>query len=349
MVQRVSLDEHFRNGRFLNPGIVEHGFRELYQWIRNRQPGPWPAWIPSTPGPPPPARVDGSNLRVTFINHSTVLLQTAGCNLLTDPIWSRRASPVSFTGPRRHRDPGLRFEDLPRIDAILLSHNHYDHFDRPTLRRLWRRDHPVVFCPLGVAKAVRRIGFREIYENDWRQSQAWGPFQVHCVPAQHFASRTPFDRNRTLWCGWVLEHPAGPIYFAGDTGFGRFFEEIRGQFGSLRLALLPIGAFAPEWFMGPVHMTPEQAVEARRILDAATAVGIHFGTFALADDGYTEPEERLCRALDGAADAARFWTLPEGEGHMIPEVHAEATAAVRTQPAHRSTLFPSAEMVPDPT
>jgi L-ascorbate metabolism protein UlaG (beta-lactamase superfamily) len=334
------LDEHFRSGRFFNPGAPEHGFRELFRWIKNRKPGPWPAWIPSTPGPPPPTQVNGSSLRVTFINHATVLLQTAGCNLLTDPIWSHRASPVPFSGPPRHRDPGLRFEDLPPIHALLISHNHYDHFDAPTLRSLWHRDQPVVFCPLGVAKALRRIGFREIYENDWGQSQPLGPFQVHCVPAQHFAARTPFDRNRTLWAGWVLEGAPGNIYFAGDTGFGNFFEGIRRTFAPLRLALLPIGAYEPEWFMGPVHMTPAQAVEARRILDAATAIGIHYGTFALADDGCDDPRQSLLRALQGAPDGEQFWLLPEGEGRLIPEL---PEAEVRTQPDQ----FNSREPVPD--
>jgi L-ascorbate metabolism protein UlaG (beta-lactamase superfamily) len=339
------LDEHFRSGRFLNPGAVEHGFRELYRWIRTRRPGVWPAWIPSEPGPPPPVRVEGTALRVTFVNHSTVLLQTAGLNLLTDPIWSRRASPVSFAGPVRHREPGLRFEDLPSIHAILLSHNHYDHFDTPTLRRLWHRDHPAVFCPVGVAPALRRIGFREIYENDWGQSQSWGTFTVHCVQAQHFASRTPFDRNRTLWCGWILEGASGNVYFAGDTGFGTFFQDIRERFAPLRLALLPIGAFAPEWFMGPVHMTPEEAVEARRILEAATAVAIHYGTFALADDGYADPPNRLRQALDGGADAAQFWVLPEGEGRLIPELPLEGAAVVGTRATPREVRLDSGEVV----
>lgn len=314
------MNDHYRNGRFVNPGVTEHGFRAFRQWIKSRKPGAWPAWIPSTPGPPPPLQVDGSTLRVTFINHATVLLQTAGRNLLTDPIWSRRASPVPFAGPERHRDPGLRLEDLPPIHALLISHNHYDHFDRPTLRRLCRRDRPVVFCPLGVAPALRSLGFREIYENDWGQSQAWGPFRVHCTRAQHFAARTPFDRNRTLWCGWLLEHEAGNLYFAGDTGFGNFFADIREQFAPIRLALLPIGAYEPEWFMGPVHMTPDQAVEARRLLDAAAAVGIHYGTFALADDGFADPPARLRRALDGQPDAGQFWLLPEGEGRLVPEL-----------------------------
>lgn len=342
------MDEHFHNGRFLNPGTTEHGFRELYQWIKNRKPGPWPTWIPSTPGPPPPAQVAGSNLRVTLINHATVLLQTDGCNVLTDPIWSRRASPVSFAGPPRHRDPGLRFEDLPPIHATLISHNHYDHFDIPTLRRLWRRDHPVVFCPLGVAKALRRIGFREIVENDWGQSQPWGPFQIHCVPAQHFAARTPFDRNRTLWCGWVLESASGNIYFAGDTGFGNFFSTIGARFAPLRLALLPIGAYEPEWFMGPVHMTPEQAVEVSRILNATTSIGIHYGTFALADDGFADPPQRLRRALLDTPDAAQFWVLPEGEGRLIPELAFERQAVVRAQISPGTAQLQSGEIVSGP-
>lgn len=342
------MDEHFRSGRFLNPGAPDHGFRELYRWIKNRTPGPWPAWIPSPPGPPPPAQVDGSDLRVTFVNHSTVLLQTAGVNLLTDPILSRRASPFSFAGPQRHRDPGLRFEDLPPIHAILLSHNHYDHFDTPTLRRLWRRHHPVVFCPLGNARALRRIGFREIFENDWGQSQPWGPFQVHCVRAQHFASRTPFDRNRTLWCGWMLESVSGNVYFAGDTGFGAFFQEIRDRFAPLRLALLPVGAFDPEWFMGPVHMTPEQAVETRRILGAATAIGIHYGTFALADDGYADPQQRLARALHGARDASQFWLLQEGDGRLVPELPLAAEAMLQAQASPGEARLQSPELVSEP-
>lgn len=310
--------EHFRNGRYFNPGVPEHGFRELLRWISNRKIGPWRSWIPSTPGPKPPLQVEGSDLRVTFVNHSTVLLQTHSCNILTDPVWSRRASPVSFLGPQRHRDPGIRFEDLPPIHCLLISHNHYDHFDLPTLRRLAALHQPVVFCPLGLTRALHRAGFAEVIELDWWQSKAWNGFQVHCVPAQHFAARTPFDRNHTLWCGWVLETPSGNLYFAGDTGFADFFAAMRDRFGSLRLALLPIGAYDPEWFMGPVHMTPEQAVEARSILQASIAVGIHYGTFSLADDGETAPVECLHRALLGRADADQFWVLEEGQGRLIP-------------------------------
>lgn len=286
--------------------------------MRHRQPGAWRKWTASTPGPRPPAQVEGSALRVTFVNHSTVLLQTEGLNILTDPVWSYRVSPFRLFGPERHRDPGIRLEDLPALHAILISHNHYDHLDMRTLRRLAAAHRPAIFCPLGVAPLLRRAGFREIVELDWGSSQPWKGLQVHCVQAQHFAARWPWDRNRTLWCGWVVETPHGNIYFAGDTGFSDFFSGLRDRFAPVRLALLPIGAYEPEWFMGPIHMTPEQAVEVRARVQAATAIGVHFGTFALADDGETAPVERLRHALEGLPDASRFWILGEGESRIVP-------------------------------
>ena len=316
LTQVPPVTEHYRDGRFFNPGVADHDFRTALKWMRNRKIGPWRRWIESTPGPPPPAQVEGAALRATFVNHATVLLQTDGVNILTDPVWSRRVSPVQFMGPERHRAPGIRFDDLPAIHCLLISHNHYDHFDRPTLKRLAAAHRPVVFCPLGLAAPLRRLGFAEVRELDWWQSQPWHCTRVHCVPAQHFSARTPWDRNQTLWCGWVLESESGSIYFAGDTGFCDVFSALRQRFASIRLALLPIGAYEPEWFMGPIHMTPEQAVEAGEILDASTAVGIHFRTFALADDGETAPVERLQQALGGQNES--FWTLSEGEGRMVP-------------------------------
>jgi L-ascorbate metabolism protein UlaG (beta-lactamase superfamily) len=310
---------HFRNGRFFNPGVAEHAPGDLLRWMRGRKPGSWRRWIASRPGPKPPARVDGASLRATFVNHSTVLLQTEGLNILTDPVWSYRISPVGFAGPARHRDPGIRFDDLPAIDCILISHNHYDHFDVSTLRLLAARNRDAaVFCPLGLEQKLRRIGFSQVQELDWWQTQPWRGMQIHCVPAQHFSARTPFDRNRTLWCGWMMEGPHGNLYFAGDTGFGGLFAAIRERFPAVRLALLPIGAYEPEWFMGPVHMTPEQAIAARAIVNARSAMGIHFGTFALADDSETGPVERLRQALQGREDAGQFLVLEEGEGRSMP-------------------------------
>lgn len=189
----------------------------------------------------------------------------------------------------------------------------------PTLRRLAAAHRPVVFSPVGAGKLIRRAGLGEVHELDWGQAQSWMGMRIHCVRAQHFSARTPFDRNHTLWCGWVVQAEGGNLYYAGDTGFGSVFAEVREQFPAIRLALLPIGAYEPEWFMGPVHMTPEQAVDARETLQAAVAVGIHFGTFALADDGETAPVERLRKALEGRYDAEAFWVLAEGEGRTVEE------------------------------
>jgi L-ascorbate metabolism protein UlaG (beta-lactamase superfamily) len=318
LIESTPLVDHFREGRYFNPGVPEHGFRTALKWMLNRKIGPWRKWIESTPGPKPPAQVDGAELRVTFINHSTALLQTEGLNILTDPVWSERVSPLSFMGPRRHRAPGIRFEDLPPVHCLLISHNHYDHFDVPTLRRLAANHQPVVFCPLGLAGALRRIGFSEVHQLDWWQTEAWKNRRVHCIPAQHFSARSPFDRNRTLWCGWAIESQHGNLYFAGDTGFCDVFSEVSKRLSPVRLALLPIGAYEPEWFMGPVHMTPEQAVDARSILDASVAIAIHFGTFALADDSETAPPERLQQALQEHEGRNDFWVLREGEGRLVP-------------------------------
>lgn len=311
---------HYADGRFFNPGAPQQRLSRFLRWITHREQGEWSPFQETEPGPAPPERVDGSTLRATFVNHSTFLLQTAGLNLLTDPVWSERVSPVTFVGPRRRRSPGVRLEDLPRIDAILLSHNHYDHFDAATLTWLLERDRPEVFCPLGLAKPLQKLGFEHICELDWWQHVAWSGLNVHCVPAQHFSARSPFDRNRTLWCGWMVEADAGSNYFAGDTGFGGLFEEIAASFPRIRLSLLPIGAFKPHWFMGPIHMTPSEALYAHRILGSAYGIATHFGTFPLADDAESEPLDELGRAMRQDPPAHPFWVLKEGEAIEIPPV-----------------------------
>jgi L-ascorbate metabolism protein UlaG (beta-lactamase superfamily) len=291
----------------------------MLQWLTHREKGAWRKWIASPFGAPPPSRLSGGEMRVTFINHSTILLQIGELNIITDPIWSDYASPVQFAGPRRHRAPGIRFEDLPPIDLILLSHNHYDHLDTRTLLRLQRRDACTVFCPLGVARRVYRLGFRSLVEMDWWQQQQFRDVTVHCVPAQHFSARTPFDRNRTLWCGFQIEALEGGVLFAGDTGMGPHFAEIASRFAPPSLALLPIGAYRPRWFMGPVHMGPEEAIEAHAILQPLATVPIHHGTFSLADDGETEPVDHL-RSLLQHRPEQHWRILQEGEGWVLPLV-----------------------------
>lgn len=285
--------QHYRNGKFVNPRVQPRGFFDLLKWVTNRNPGPWRKWIAETPGLRPPERVTNGALRITFVGHSTTLIQVGGRSFLTDPIWSMRASPLSFMGPPRHRAPGIQFDELPRIDAILLSHNHYDHLDTPTLRKLSAKYQPAIFCPLKVAALLRKCGFTTVYELDWWQAVEWNETRIVCTPAQHFSARGIFDRDKTLWCGWLVESEAGPIYFAGDTGYGEHFEELVKRCGRPRAALLPIGAYRPEWFMGAVHMSPDEALRAHKVLGPEVSMAIHHGTFHLADDGETEAEDRL--------------------------------------------------------
>jgi L-ascorbate metabolism protein UlaG (beta-lactamase superfamily) len=309
---------HFDGRRFRNPGENIRGFSDFLKWMATRRRGTWRTFTNSPPGEAPPRRV--ADLRVTFINHATVLVQTANTNVLTDPVWSERVSPVSWVGPRRRRPPGIRFDDLPQIDLVLLSHNHYDHLDLPTLERLEKRDRPSFLCGLGVGELLRRRGFSDVVELDWWDSVPGRPgFAVHAVPVQHFSGRTPFDRNHTLWTGFVLSGSAGNVYVAGDTGYGPHFRQTAERFPGIRLALLPIGAYKPVWFMGPVHISPEEALAAHRDLGAATSVGIHHGTFELADDGETEPAREIERLLAASPDPKpRFWLLDNGEGRDVP-------------------------------
>jgi L-ascorbate metabolism protein UlaG (beta-lactamase superfamily) len=317
------VSDRFQNGRFHNLDPTDKkGFIDFLRWQATAERGYWPPPLNAAPGPPPPARVEGNGLRVTYINHATVLLQLNGVNILTDPVWSERASPVTWAGPRRVRSPGLRFEDLPRIDLVLISHNHYDHMDLDTLRRLQDAYHPRILVALGNRAFLERKGIVDVIEFDWWQSlQLNDEVRIHSVPAKHFSGRGLSDRDRTLWCGYVLEtRQAGNVYFAGDTAFGSHFEAIRDRFSPIRLALFPIGAFLPRWFMAPVHISPEEAVKAQQLLQPKTSVPIHFGTFPLGDDGEMEAVTELKQALEKAGESeGSFRVLDFGEGLDVPK------------------------------
>ena len=282
---------------------------EVFRWKFTSRAEPSPRFIDDVQPSIPPRSVEGDALRVTFINHATVLLQHRGLNILTDPVWSGRASPFTWAGPRRHRAPGVRFEDLPRIHLVLLSHNHYDHLDLATLRRLSASRFLV---PLGVAKLLERERIGPVQELDWGESTKIADASIHCVPAMHFSARGLFDRNRTLWCGFVIE-AARMIYFAGDTGFGEHFAQIRERYGAPDLALLPIGAYEPRWFMSAVHMSPEDAVRAHRILGAKTSIAIHHATFQLTDEAIDTPKRRLIECAPGDS----FLLLNNGESAAL--------------------------------
>jgi len=292
--------KHFDGKRFYNPDAPQaRGLLEVLRWKLTSRREPSPSFISDVEQSIPPRRVEGDGLRTTLVNHSTVLLQQRGCNILTDPIWSERASPLPWIGPRRPRKQGVSWEDLPRIDAVLISHNHYDHLDLPTLRRLAARGDSTFIVPARGARLLRSENIGRAHEVDWGESLSLPGFTIHCVPALHFSSRGIYDRNMTLWCGYVIECRERLVYFAGDTAFGWHFAQIREMFGSPHLALLPIGAYEPRWFMSPVHMTPDEAVRAQEILAARTSIAIHHGTFQLGDEGLDAPKKRLSNCAGG--------------------------------------------------
>jgi L-ascorbate metabolism protein UlaG (beta-lactamase superfamily) len=238
---------------------------------------------------------------VTFIGHSTFLLQLPGLNILTDPVFASRAGPFGLLGPKRVRPPALRLGELPRIDVVVLSHNHYDHLDLAALRWLARRHRPVVVTTLGNQAWLAARGVDRVKEFDWWQAgDATPELGVVCTPAQHFAARTPWDRNHTLWGGFFLRTPAGSIYFAGDSGWAPLFAEINRRLGAPDLALIPIGAYEPRWFMEPVHMNPAEAVQAHLALGARRSLGMHFGTFQLTDEAIDAPVRGLAKAAAAA-------------------------------------------------
>ena len=291
---------HFDGKRFFNPDAPQaRGLLDALRWKLTSRAEQSARFVSDVEPSKPPSCVEGTELRVTLINHSTLLLQQSGIKILTDPIWSARASPFAWIGPRRRRSPGVRWEDLPRIDIVLLSHNHYDHLDLFTLRRLTDRGQCQFIVPAGVAPLLRSRRIGPVHELDWGESLPLAGSTIHSVPAFHFSARALFDRNRTLWCGYVIEAADRIVYFAGDTGFGNHFASIRERFGAPRLALLPIGAYEPRWFMSPVHMAPDEAVRAHQILRAETSIAIQHGTFQLGDEGIDTPKRRLMACAPG--------------------------------------------------
>ena len=312
---------HFDGRRFFNPGVeTDRSLGDLLRWRQEAQRVAWPAGRENRAYRAPPATVASGTVAVTFVGQATFLLTTASGRILTDPIFSDRASPLGFAGPKRVRAPGLALDALPPIDLVLLSHNHYDHMDLPSLRRLTagpRR--PPILTGLGNAGYLAGKGVPGATELDWWDETTLRPgLRATFVPAQHWSSRTPFDRRRTLWGGFVLEIDGVRLYFCGDSGYCPWFSLIRERCGPPDVALLPIGAYEPRWFMGPQHMNPEEAVRAHREVGAHRSVGMHFGTFQLTDEGIDAPVEALDAARrEAGLDADVFTTLDIGETRLF--------------------------------
>ena len=317
------VSDHFDGRRFINPGSIKaKGLREVLKWMINRKQGEWKEIKDSNDKETPAARVN-NGIRITFINHSTFLIQVDGVNILTDPVYSERTSPVQWAGPKRMRPPGIKLEDLPKIDVLLLSHNHWDHLDIATVKKIHAIHHPKMITPLGVKAFLDQERVMGAEDVDWWQKvEINASMKVQSVPAQHFSGRGTFDRDATLWCGYVICRPGGNIYFVGDTGYNdQTFKEIGERCTPIEVALIPIGAYKPKWFMSPIHCSPEEAVKIHQEVKSKNSVATHFGTFPLADDSQAEPIKELNKALqESGIHPEAFLVLEEGVPRDFPEV-----------------------------
>jgi L-ascorbate metabolism protein UlaG (beta-lactamase superfamily) len=317
------FSDHFDGVRFFDPrGSPPRSRRDLLRWFVDRHwratKSKWPAWAPSPYADRPPARVEGAACRISYIGHASLLIQTAGFNILLDPVWSKRASPFRFVGPKRVNNPGIGFADLPPIDVVLVSHGHYDHLDLATLSHMATTYRARVITPLGNDTIMRNHDpaiAAEAYDWDNRVDLGIG-IAVTLVAARHWSARKLSDRNMSLWASFVIEAPGGSIYFVADSGYGDgwYFRHARERYGPFRLAILPIGAYEPRWFMGDHHMNPAESVQALIDCGAEIALAHHYGTFQLTDESFDAPLIALADALTAAGiSPTRFRTLRPGQ------------------------------------
>ena len=315
------VSDHSDGSRFYNRNGSDKGLSDISQflWQSLWNESQWPESLANPEASEIPDRVK-RGIRATYINHATILIQVDGLNILTDPIWSDRASPVTFAGPKRIRPPGVAISDLPDIDLILISHNHYDHLDTETLKQLRQRQdkEPIIVAGLGNAALLANLGYEKAIELDWKASTSVGTSTVHFVECQHRSARGLFDQMRTLWGSFVVETSEGNIYFAGDTGYSPHFKEQGERFGSFALSILPIGAYEPRWFMKDIHLNPEEAVQAHLDLNSERSLGMHFGVFQLTWEPVDQPVLDLKAALEAnRINAERFWTLEPGQARFV--------------------------------
>src|SRR5258708_6346447 len=314
------VSDHFDGERFFDPdGSPPKSLREVLRWQfgPGRERATWPVWAPSPHADIPPPLVHGTKARLSFVGHASWLIQAAGLNILVDPVWSMRASPFAWAGPKRHNDPGIAFDKLPKIDVVLVSHGHYDHLDVAALSRLAAKFSPRVITPLGndvtmnsADAAIKAEAF------DWQDRVDLGGVAVTLVPTRHWSARGLFDRNKALWASFVMETPVGKIYIVCDSGYGdgKHFRSVAEAHGPLRLAILPIGAYEPRWFMRDQHMSPSDAVKALADCGAGQALAHHHGTFQLTDQAIDAPVIALGAALDEAKiPRERFVALKPGQ------------------------------------
>jgi L-ascorbate metabolism protein UlaG (beta-lactamase superfamily) len=292
------VSNHYNGKKFVNTnGNKENGLKEVFKFLRTRKPGVWTKDYETYSRDTLIENNDTDNIKLIFVNHSTFLIQLDSLNILTDPIWSDRCSPVQWFGPKRNRPPGVTFQSLPNIDLVLISHNHYDHLDKNTILELQKEHEPQFIVPLGVSHFFKRLGIDNVIEIDWNEEVEFKSIKIKGTPAVHFSSRGAFDKDKTLWCGYLIEG-SKKIYFAGDTGYDEdIFKKIGNENPNIDVSIIPIGAYKPNWFMSSIHTNPSEAVQIHLDLKTKNSVATHFGTFALADEGQGEAGKDLKIAL----------------------------------------------------
>lgn len=305
------VSDHYNGKTFFNPWGANNlkSFWEVLKWKWTTDAKAWEE-VANAPVSVVPVAPD-TGVVLSWVNHSTFLIRSKDMNILTDPVWSERTSPVSFAGPKRVRPPAHRFIELPRIDVVMVSHNHYDHLDIETLKLLESQHHPLFLVPLGDGEWLKKEGLKNVQELDWWKTHEFKGARFTFLPAQHWSARGMFDRNHSLWGSWGLELAGLKLYHAGDTGLGPHFTDISARWGAPDVAMLPIGAYEPRWFMKMMHMNPEDAVEAFKQLKAKRAVGMHFGTFQLTDEAIDRPVKDLAHALEKSSLASDAFVVPQ--------------------------------------
>lgn len=310
------VSSHFDGNKFFNPnGVKGNGFWNVLKWSLTRKKGEWNADYKDYPAKEQIPDVLNYQTKILFINHSTFLIQMDGINILIDPVWSMRASPLSWAGPKRLRQPGVNLDSLPKIDLVLLTHNHYDHLDIDTIKAIDNQHCPEYIVPLGVNHILNSLHISKVRQLDWHQHTMFEKLRITATPAIHFSGRGMLDRNNTLWCGFMINGLKN-LYIVGDTAYDdQLFKDVRNKYPHIDLSIIPIGAYKPKWFMSPIHADPDQAVRIHQDTNSKESIACHFGTFQLADEGLKDVPQDLDKALRKFDVSPKSFIMPK-EGNF---------------------------------
>lgn len=330
----------FEKGRYKNPfdSFKEPNFKDVYKMLRSEDHSsiPWgddkelERTLPVvTPNREMLCSPPSDKMQLMWVGHASVLVQFDGLTVLTDPIWGNRCGPLGIFGPKRYRPPPCKIEDIPHVDAVVISHNHYDHLDHESVVKLNRKfgDRLCWYVATGQADWMRKSGCQNVVELTWWQEHTLvkgdKSYMFAATPAQHWCKRTATDTNKALWCSWVVKGPNHSFYFAGDTGYCCAFKQIGNKYGPFSLSAIPIGAYEPRWFMAPQHCNPEEAVSIHEELKSQRSVGIHWGTFRLTTEHYMEPKQKLSDIIkEKGLDPGCFFTVKHGDVVTVEEQEA---------------------------